>query len=87
MNWKYGLILVYREEDEEDICHLVELYEDENGEWNSYCNANIQSIKELGDAYADVRRDGVNEWFYENGSFDYDSVASSWDWEQKVLDN
>ena len=81
MPWKYGLIkvadalpLVDRPE-----CMLVELYDmEDNGEYNSYCKARINNPWALKCAAKDVERDGINEWFFNNGTFNYDHIEDSW---------
>ena len=87
--WKYGLIKVAIEEEgtdcEEQVNLLVELYPlGENGEYNSFCTARIQSIEELQNAQADVKRDGINTWFYDNGTFTWDTckncMQGEWSW-------
>jgi len=43
------------------------------------------SPDELELAHADVQRDGVNRWFYENGTFSFELDAEmgtrQWNWE------
>ena len=76
MRWKYGMILVEKDQagdESENIHELVELYEDDDGNWNSFCKARIMSVVELERAHEDVKRDGVNTWFYENGEFSDDN--------------
>jgi len=79
--WKYGLILVIKDEtdSEEDEYELVELMQDQEGNWTSFCKARIHSMVELERAYADVKRDGPNKWFYENGKFTPDE-SNFWHW-------
>lgn len=88
--WKYALIKVAVEDKgtdyEEQINLLVELYPlGDDGEYDSYCRARIQSLEDLQNAQADVGRDGINEWFYDNGTFTWavckDSFKGEWDWE------
>jgi len=81
--WKYGLIKV-EDDHGEDLCHLVELVEDEDGGFTSFCDARIKSVVELTRAHDDVQRDGVNTWFFDNGTFSWvqDSLTGQhhWDW-------
>jgi hypothetical protein len=90
--WKYGLIKVAIEDEgtdyEEQINLLAELYPlGENGEYDSFCTARIQSTEELQNAQADVERDGINTWFYDNGTFTWvgceGCYEGRWDWEPK----
>jgi len=71
IKWKYGLILISIEDKDTDyeseICELVELYQDKNGNYTSWCKARINSLEELTNAYNDIQRDGINHWFYKNG--------------------
>jgi len=81
MPWKYGLIKVALEDPltAEPECMLVELYDmEKDGEYNSYCKARINCPSALKMAAEDVGRDGVNEYFYKNGVFDYDHIEDSW---------
>jgi len=85
MTWKYGMIVVDIDEDGEETCELVELYDlDENGNYNSFCKARIMSPEELMQAAADVDRDGTNSWFFMNGDFEFkldeDMGVRRWDW-------
>jgi len=85
--WKFGMILVeVVEETGEEICELVELYAiDKEDEYAMYCKARIMCPGDLELAYQDIKKDGVNRWFYENGTFkfemDDDLGERSWDWE------
>jgi len=88
-SWKYGLIKISTEyegtELEEQINHLVELYPDENENYTSFCDARIMSIEELESALNDIKSDGINEYFFNNGKFNYkictDCYKSELDWE------
>jgi len=85
--WKFGMILVeICERTGEEICELVELYTlEKEDEYSVWCQARIMSPDELEMAYHDVRRDGVNRWFYENGTFsrelDEDMGMRQWNWQ------
>tara|TARA_R110000744_G_scaffold13402_7_gene39010 strand:- start:574 stop:873 length:300 start_codon:yes stop_codon:yes gene_type:complete len=87
--WKYGLIKVAIEDEgadyEEQINLLVELYPlGDNGEYSSFCLARVQSIEEIQNAQKDIERDGINEWFYDNGVFEWkvcsNCTQGDWDW-------
>ena len=83
--WKYGLVKVLvRYEDtefEEQINMLVELYPlGENGEYDAFCKADLRSLKELDMARGDIIRDGVNNYFFDNGTFVWDDEEKDWDW-------
>jgi hypothetical protein len=86
MRWKYAMILVHIDSTDpdaiEESCQLVELYdlEDENG-YSSYAKAGLLTPRDLEMAAEDVSKDGVNRWFYENGSFTLDEEGE-WDWER-----
>ena len=87
--WKYGLIKVAVEdagtEYEEQINKLVELYADKNQKYTSFCNARIMSVEELEFALNDVKQDGINEYFFDNGKFTTkicnECYSSELDWE------
>jgi hypothetical protein len=81
MPWKYGLIKVAGEDPltAEPECMVVELYDiEKHDEYTSYCLAHLDSLFSLKLAVKDIERDGVNEYFYNNGSFKYDSVKGTW---------
>ena len=83
--WKYGLIKIeYPDlwENEDGYHELVELYENANGDYDSFCHANINSLEELENVYSDIKRDGVNTWFMENGTFEWNSDEKCWDWKK-----
>jgi len=85
--WKFGMILVeVCEKTGEEICELVEFYAlDNENEYGMWCQARIMSPDELELAHADVQRDGINRWFYENGTFisevDEETREPQWNWE------
>jgi hypothetical protein len=87
--WKYGLIKVSIEDEgtefEEQINHLVELYPGENGNYTSFCNARLITVEELEFALNDIKTDGINEYFFDNGKFNWDICESCYtsdlDWE------
>ena len=83
--WKYGLVKVFvQHEDtefEEQINMLVELYPlGENGEYDAFCKDDLRSLKELDMARGDIIRDGVNNYFFDNGTFVWDEEERDWDW-------
>ena len=85
--WKYGLIKVAEPTTEqrvcgvtEDICELVELYQDEGGEYTSYCTARVQTLSELRKAWEDASKDGVNTTFYDSGVFQWEPDYSHMAW-------
>jgi hypothetical protein len=82
--WKYGLIKVDYPDlwETDEYCELVELYRDNDGNYTSFSKARIKSFKELEEAYADVMSDGVNNWFAENGTFEWNSEEQFWDWKR-----
>lgn len=78
--WKYGLIKV-SEEDGEDINELVELWSQDHKFFGSYSRPYFKSLEQVKKAAADIERDGVNTWFWENGKFTWNSQEYFWDWE------
>ena len=85
--WKFGMILVeICKRTGEEICELVELYTlEKEDEYSVWCQARLMSPDELELAHADVQRDGINRWFYENGTFSFELDAEmgtrQWNWE------
>jgi hypothetical protein len=85
MTWKYGMIVVEIDEEGDELCDLVELYDLEgNGEYSVFAKAHLCTPEELNMAQRDVERDGANSWFFMNGDFQYkldDSTGEyRWDW-------
>ena len=83
--WKYGLIKIeYPDlwEDKDGYYELVELYENAEGDYDSFCRARINSLEELENAYNDIKKDGPNIWFTENGVFSWNSEEKFWDWKK-----
>jgi len=84
MSWKYAMVKVDFEwwpEVEDSInpvCILAEVYDDGDGKYTSWCYAHPSNPQELEMAYQDVRRDGVNEWFYKNGTFNRCPRTEKW---------
>jgi len=84
MRWKYAMILVHIDSTDpgeiQESCQLVELYDlEDGGGYSSYTKANLLTPADLEMAAQDVARDGVNRWFYENGSFAL-GENNEWDW-------
>jgi len=52
--WKYGMIVVEIDDDGEETCELVELYNLEGEGYNSFCRARIMSPEELANDYEEV---------------------------------
>jgi len=85
MVWKYGMLLVVREDDEfitvredgsrylqradEDTHLLVELYDRDDGNFGSFSYPRLNSPEALSRAHQDVQRDGINTEFYDRGRF------------------
>lgn len=84
MNWKYALILVEIDEDNEETYELVEIYQlDDSEDFGAFCRARIMSIEELQRANTDVERDGVNRYFYDRGVFSREPAETlhhEWNW-------
>ena len=90
MRWKYAMILTNIEVSEsgleKEIYKLVELYESSEGSgFTSFSNTSIESPEELARAASDVKGDGVNKWFYNNGSF-FTNSEGLLDWERTSED-
>jgi len=82
MTWKYGLILIAKaqHEYEDDYCELVELYSDDDGKYTSFCTARTCTVDSLKLAAKDAEIDGINTYFYDNGTFEYNAMTNDWDW-------
>ena len=86
MNWKYGMIKVSEEIDLEtnevieDVCELVELYQNNEGDWLKFGKPSITSIENLYLAFSDISNDGINTWFWENGRFKWSMEDKFWSW-------
>ena len=84
--WKYSMIKVAEDfnletnEVTEDICELVELYQDIEGNWTSFCRPSLTSPECLSIAMVEVMKDGINTWFWENGRFSWSMQEKFWDW-------
>ena len=79
MSWKYAMIKV-SESPSGDVCWLVEIFKDENGSYSTYIPVRLMSIKEVEAAYLDVKRDGVNYYFWNNGKFRWSKEHNEWMW-------
>ncbi|MAG26182.1 hypothetical protein CMI47_11530, partial [Candidatus Pacearchaeota archaeon] len=75
MTWKYAIILVSKDGDEE-VCELVELHSN-----NIFKRANISSIEDLSLAHQDVEKDGINRDFYSSGTFRREYSCDTLEWE------
>lgn len=64
----------------EDICELVEIYQNPLGDWTYYCRPSITSFEMLKKAVSDITRDGTNTWFWDNGNFVWSMEEKFWDW-------
>ena len=90
MQWKYAMILVdidsSNPDDIQEICQLVELYDLDGEGYTSFCKANLLCPEDLKIAAIDIARDGVNYWFYENGTFslEIEEPSKEWNWERKM---
>ena len=85
MSWKYGMIKIAEQTEEtEQINLLVELYDlDNDGFHEAYTSANITNLDDLEFAYRDIRRDGINTWFFHNGKFEWrlsEERKYNWEW-------
>jgi hypothetical protein len=89
MTWKYAMILVDIDQDYPDdiqeVCELVEVYNlDDGSGYSCFCKANLISPDDIKIAAKDIERDGINRWFYDNGSFSYvfeDDIGWRWTWD------
>ena len=85
-NWKYAMIKVAEEcdletnEKIEDVCELVEIYQNGLGEWTSFCRPSLTSPSCLNIATIEVMKDGINTWFWENGKFSWSMEEKFWSW-------
>jgi len=84
MSWKYSLIMHDNSDECPDghkpKCFIAEVYDlDRDGHYETFCEAKVESMEELKKAYEDIIRDGINMWFYTNGSFS--KKDGEWDWE------
>ena len=58
---------------------IVELEQDSSGEFKKICRPNLSSDSDISNAYSDIKHDGVNRWFYDNGLFLYNNKGQiSW---------
>ena len=81
------MILVEVADDGEETCELVELYDmDEDGYHEAFCRSRVMSPEELAAAAKDVERDGVNRWFFENGTFAW-QFSEDRSWKKKKKNN
>jgi|7_EtaG_2_1085326.scaffolds.fasta_scaffold00505_19 hypothetical protein len=80
--WKYGLILVEESQDKQS-CQIYELYQNQNDEWTILAKPSIDSLDNVEKLYADIKADGINRWFYDNGIFLYHSDKEKWEWHKR----
>jgi hypothetical protein len=80
-NWKYAQILV--EYSRDDTRYLIaEVYSlNSNGEYDSFCSANLETVTDLKYAISDIERDGPNTWFYDNGKFTWKKCNGGFEWD------
>ena len=86
--WKYAQLLVDYMEDGKEVLLLVELFNDEEGNWTSFCVPHMSNLEQLKMAVKDIERDGTNYDFYNTGVFIWKEGSPSewnwfWDWEKK----
>ena len=81
-DWKYSLVLVDIRSGKE-ICQIYELYQDTDGDWTLFANAFVDSVEDVEKLYENIKTDGINRWFYENGDFLYNAEKERWEWEVK----
>jgi len=82
--WKYAQILTGYKDDGPEY-FMAEIYcLGDDGAWDSFCAARFGTVAELQMAMNDVKRDGVNVWFYENGVFmwNWTNECGWWDWKR-----
>ena len=86
MTWKYGLIKIAEEDGE--VCHseIVELYSNDTGEFTSFCAARFSHVKDVEVANKQIQKDGLNNWFYDNGEFIYNDHVERLDFQWKQRD-
>ena len=83
---KYGLIKIDEQTlcdgGTEDICEVKLLYDFAcDGTFNTFERKTIiDSLEELEQAVEDIKRDGVNTWFWENGKFYWNKYMGATDW-------
>lgn len=80
-NWKYALVLV-EERQGKQFCEIYELHQDVRGSWTTLSKASVDSLGDIEKLYADVKSDGINRWFYDNGTFLYHPTKEIWEWEK-----
>lgn len=62
-------------------CELVEIYPPfAENETPSFIRPFLTSLKAIKMALKDVERDGINTWFWENGTFSWNNKEYFWDW-------
>ena len=67
---------------DKDVCELVELFQNDEGEYTSFSQPFLTHPHDLELALKDVKRDGINYYFYNNGTFAWQKDACFWDWKK-----
>ena len=83
MSWKYAMIKV-SESPSGDVCWLVEIFKDKGGMYSTYSPVRLMSIKEVETAHTDIKRDGVNYYFWDNGKFNWSNEYNEWMWKPNI---
>ena len=91
--WKYAQVKVKDIDDNgnelDDEYQVFEVYDlDNDGVYETFSKPSLTDLESLKMAITDIERDGINTWFYENGTFEWKSEkgeAWSWDWTPKEI--
>ena len=91
--WKYAQVKVKDIDDNDneltDEYQVFEVYDlDNDGVYEAFSKPSLTDLESLKMAIADIERDGINTWFYENGTFEWkreEGEAWSWDWTPRIL--
>ena len=80
--WRYGHILIYKtkEEEEEDVYELVELYLDGEGNPHSWGPAYLGTVESLRMALKDAEEFPPVTKFYDEGKFEWEDPSGGWVW-------
>tara|TARA_Y100000310_G_scaffold40276_1_gene37797 strand:+ start:2414 stop:3082 length:669 start_codon:yes stop_codon:yes gene_type:complete len=91
LGWKYAQLLVNIDEDGEEQYIIAEIYPlGDNGEYETFCAAHLYEQTDLRLALEDIEKDGINRWFYDNGTFAWtqDKIPQwPWDWKKNEHPN
>jgi hypothetical protein len=71
--WKYALIKVGEDEDG-PVCEMGEVYENAENGSRSFCLCSPHSLDALRTAMQDIERDGVDERWFNEGTFSWVTV-------------